>query len=165
VSDVKVNMTAFELRDLGNRLLLLADQQEGQRDGLKANRDTSDYLVVQTREGTLRSLARAEYAARRSRARFFPEGIFGEAAWDILLDLYIAKLGGSRVSLKAACIASAVPETTAYRWIDVLVDLDLAQKSPDPADKRRCWLELSATGHSALRSYFFRMMELSKKVE
>lgn len=165
MSEIKERSIALELRDLGNRLLLLADQQDEGSVGLRFGADMSDYLVDQTHTGALRSLARAEYAARRSRAGFFPDGIFGEAAWDILLDLFIAKLGGSRVSLKAACIASGVPETTAYRWIDVLIDLDLAQKFPDPADKRRCWLELTARGYAALRSYFMRMVVLGRKVE
>ena len=37
------------------------------------------------------ALARELYSARRRRARFFPAALFGEAAWDILLDLYIAR--------------------------------------------------------------------------
>lgn len=163
MNEIGEKLLAHELRDMGNRLLMLAEIQEAEADRPRTTPGTSDYVLERTSGADLRNLARAEYAARRSRVRFLPEGLFGEAAWDIMLDLFIAKLGGSRVSLKAACIASALPETTAYRWIDALIALDLAQKSPDLADKRRCWLELTATGDAALRSYFQRLAELGKK--
>lgn len=163
MSELGEMLLAHELREMGNRLLMLAEMQEAGTDRPRTTPGTSDYVLERTNEGDLRNLARAEYAARRSRVRFLPAGLFGEAAWDIMLDLFIANLGGSRVSLKAACIASALPETTAYRWIDVLIAMDLAQKSPDLADKRRCWLELTATGDAALRGYFQRLVKLGRR--
>ena len=38
--------------------------------------------------------------------------LFGEPAWDILLDLYIANVENKPVSVSSACIGSAAPPTT-----------------------------------------------------
>src|SRR3546814_1843272 len=41
-----------------------------------------------------------------------------DPAWDMLLDLYLAAERNTRpVSISSLCIASAVPATTALRWI------------------------------------------------
>lgn len=50
------------------------------------------------------ALARQAYALRRKRAAIFgnPE-LFGEPAWDILLDLYIAHAEAKPVSVSSAC--------------------------------------------------------------
>jgi hypothetical protein len=60
------------------------------------------------------ALARQAYALRRKRAAIFgnPE-LFGEPAWDILLDLHIVHADGKPVSVSTACIGSAASPTTA----------------------------------------------------
>ena len=62
------------------------------------------------------ALARKAYALRRKRAALFGNpDLFGEPAWDILLDLYIAAGEGKPVSVSSACIGSAAPATTGLR--------------------------------------------------
>ena len=52
-------------------------------------------------------LARQTYDDRRRRTKIFrSEELFGEPAWDILLDLYIAHADGKPVSVSSACIGS-----------------------------------------------------------
>jgi hypothetical protein len=63
--------------------------------------------------------------ARRKRVQFFGDDLFGEPAWDILLDLFATHLTGGRVSTSSLCIAADVPSTTALRWIGVLCERDL----------------------------------------
>lgn len=65
------------------------------------------------------------------------------AAWDILLDLYLAEEHNTRVSIKSACIASCVPATTALRWIKVLEEKSLIVRRSDPTDARRTFVALS----------------------
>jgi hypothetical protein len=101
------------------------------------------------------ALARQTYALRRKRAAIFgnPE-LFGEPAWDILLDLYIAHGEGKPVSVSSACIGSAAPATTGLRWLGVLADEGLVLRENDPQDNRRVLVRLTRAGTAAMERYF-----------
>ncbi len=65
--------------------------------------------------------AKEYYRKRRLRERMFGNpDLFADPAWDILIDLFIASEEGRKISVSSACIASAVPTTTALRWIKIL---------------------------------------------
>ena len=87
---------------------------------------------------------------RRLRERLLPREIFGEPAWDILLDLYAAQLEGKAVSISSACIASAVPTTTALRWLSKLVECGLIERSLDASDARRAHVRITDDGLQAV---------------
>ncbi|TCM21996.1 DNA-binding MarR family transcriptional regulator [Novosphingobium sp. PhB165] len=100
-------------------------------------------------------LARQTYDDRRRRTKIFgSEELFGEPAWDILLDLFIAAKERRRVSVTSACIGSAVPSTTALRWITILEKQGLLVREADPGDARRVYVKLSARGYAAMLEYF-----------
>ena len=65
----------------------------------------------------LAKLAKKEYAERMQRSAHFSSDLLGEPAWDILLDLFIARIGETGVSTTSACIASRVPTTTVARQL------------------------------------------------
>jgi hypothetical protein len=96
---------------------------------------------------------RAVLRARRMRAQFFDDALFADPAWDMLLDLFAADLERRRVSVSSLCIAAAVPPTTALRWIGTLHDAGLFERQPDPADRRRAYIALSAKGLEGMRGY------------
>ena len=96
---------------------------------------------------------RAALRARRLRDGFFGDGLFEDPAWDMLLDLFAAELEGKRVSISSLCIAAAVAPTTALRWLNRLVAEGLLERRPDPRDKRRAFVALSARGSGAMRGY------------
>lgn len=97
---------------------------------------------------------RAIIRARRLRSRFFPEDLFADPAWDMLLDLLQAELSHLRVPVSSLCIAAAVPATTALRWLKSMVDQGLFVRRADPHDGRRVFVELSRDTSMALRRYF-----------
>ena len=100
-------------------------------------------------------LARQTYEDRRRRNKIFQsDELFGEAAWDILLDLFIAAKERRRVSVTSACIGSAVPSTTALRWISILERQGLLAREADPGDARRVYVTLSPRGYEAMLEYF-----------
>ena len=100
-------------------------------------------------------LARQTYDDRRRRSKIFhADALFGEPAWDILLDLFIAAKERRRVSVTSACIGSAVPSTTALRWIAILERQGLLVREADPGDARRVYVKLSARGYAAMLEYF-----------
>lgn len=61
----------------------------------------------------------------------------------MLLDLYVARLRGTKVSVKSLCIVANTPSTTALRHIADLVKNGEIDRTPDPADHRRVFLGLS----------------------
>jgi hypothetical protein len=93
-------------------------------------------------------------ANRLSRSRYFDPALFGDPAWDMLLDLTAAHSEGARVSVTSLCIAAAVPATTAPRWITQMVESGIFLRVPDPADKRRAFIALSDKALAAMSGYF-----------
>ena len=111
-------------------------------------------------DGRLRELqflcgiAKSEYKSRRFRDGLFKtEGLFSDPAWDILLDLFIAYVGGKGIAISSACIASCVPATTALRWIDALAFSGVVSRYPDPKDRRRSLLKLTPAGVNLMLQY------------
>ncbi|MFN3553523.1 MAG: MarR family transcriptional regulator [Novosphingobium meiothermophilum] len=100
-------------------------------------------------------VARATYRDRRKRGEIFNDpALFGEPAWDILLDLFIAAKERKRLPVTSACIGAAVPATTALRWLTVLEDKGLIVRENDNADARRVFVRLSSEGYEKMVTYF-----------
>ena len=99
--------------------------------------------------------AKEYYRKRRSRERIFERSdLFADPAWDILIDLFIAYEEGQGISISSACIASAVPTTTALRWLKLLEEEGHILRNNDPSDARRINLYLSETTANKVRQFF-----------
>lgn len=103
---------------------------------------------------------RAAIRARRLRDQYFTPELFADPAWDMLLDLYAARLERSRVSVSSLCIAASVPPTTALRWIGTMHDAGLFEREADPVDRRRAHIMLSTRAVDGMRSYFSTVARL-----
>lgn len=99
-------------------------------------------------------LVRYVITARRLRNRYFDKKLFADPAWDMLLDLFHAEIAQLRVSVSSLCIASAVPPTTALRFIKTMTDADLFRRRPDRQDARRVFVELTPLASQGMRGYF-----------
>ena len=99
-------------------------------------------------------LVRRIIRQRQLRARFFDGELFGDPAWDMLLDLTAARAEHSRVSVTSLCIASGVPPTTALRWIGQMTEAGLFQRVEDEADRRRAFVALTDKAADAMARYF-----------
>jgi DNA-binding MarR family transcriptional regulator len=93
---------------------------------------------------------RALIRARRRRDQLFGADLFADPAWDMLLDLAAARKEGRQVAVSSLCIASAVPATTALRWIQTLTAAGLFVRHADPDDRRRVFIALSDGGMEAV---------------
>lgn len=101
-------------------------------------------------------IAKAFYRIRRERSKVLPDRLFGEPAWDMLLDLYVAEREGRDTSISSLCIAASVPGTTALRWIETLERFSLLYKRNDPHDGRRIYVSLTEKGSAALKDFMLR---------
>lgn len=93
----------------------------------------------------------------RERDRLLNQGMFGDPAWDIVLELTRAKLRGEAVPVSSACTASNAPLTTSLRWIRNMHKSGMLRRWNDPRDKRRDLIELSD-------EFFAKMVELFESV-
>jgi DNA-binding MarR family transcriptional regulator len=99
--------------------------------------------------------AQALYDMRRAREPFFGQNadLFGEPAWDILLDLFIGHERGAEMCVSDACIGACVPPSTAIRWLAILEDRGLIERDADPFDARRRCVRLTRRARELLTAY------------
>jgi DNA-binding MarR family transcriptional regulator len=101
-------------------------------------------------------LAQRIYKSRRERRHFFPQDLFADPAWDMLLALYTSELEGSAVSVSSLSIAADVPVTTGLRWLHALEKREFISRRAHPRDKRSFTIHLSAETRAALTAYLER---------
>jgi Transcriptional regulators len=107
---------------------------------------------VQDEAETLR-VAQALYALRRRRdSATQVKGLFGEPAWDIMLDLLIAHKQGSELQVSSVCLEAGVPSTTILRWIARLEREGLIYRQTDSSDLRRRYVRLTDDGLAMMRN-------------
>jgi DNA-binding MarR family transcriptional regulator len=99
-------------------------------------------------------------ALRESRVEFFSADMFGEAAWDMLLALYIAQGRGYTMKVSDVCAESRCPQTTALRWLKYLEDEGLAAKRPNPFHNGSSMVEITAAGAERLNRYLARANQI-----
>lgn len=117
--------------------------------------DSSDRLIRAARPPLPDPrLVRRIIRQRQLRARFFDGDLFGDPAWDMLLDLTAARAEHGRVSVTSLCIASGVPPTTALRWIGQMIDAGLLERVEDDTDRRRAFITLTDKASEAMARYF-----------
>jgi hypothetical protein len=104
-------------------------------------------------ESTDASFVRSIIRARRLRSQFFGSELFADPGFDMILDLYAARLEETRVAVSSLCIAAAVPATTALRWIRALTEKGLFVRTADPQDGRRVYIGLSDETARAMERY------------
>ncbi|MDO6415162.1 winged helix DNA-binding protein [Sphingomonas sp. BIUV-7] len=89
--------------------------------------------------------AKAWQRASEVRRVIFGEGdrLFADPAWEVLLDLYIQQAEGRVVNISSACLATKVPLTTGLRWLNLLREGGLIERTADPHDRRRTLVSLT----------------------
>ncbi|EGD58967.1 regulatory protein, MarR [Novosphingobium nitrogenifigens DSM 19370] len=96
-------------------------------------------------------LAKSQYDARRRRdAAVGVPGLFGEPAWDILLDVFIAQKSRQELQVSSVCIEAGVPSTTILRWLSRLEQEGLIYRASDNVDGRRRFVRLTDAGEELM---------------
>jgi DNA-binding MarR family transcriptional regulator len=159
---ISVSVKSADLCDVAKILRQLLAQFEV----LAADRIAADENHSTTKKSysitkmELRDLAIRIIRARRARVPAFNKSMFGEPAWDMLLELYINKDIGARHSVGRLCELSGEPPTTALRWLDYLEKEKLVGREPNPTDRRTEFVEMTEKGRSAMAEYLFETLKL-----
>jgi hypothetical protein len=144
-----------ELDALSVRLKVLITNLEADR-GIGIDPMVASAAAL-TRAGGSACLARRLTWEVETRDRLFPDELFADPAWLILLDLFTHRATGKLISVSSACIASLVPPTTALRYIRRLVELGMVQRSSDTADRRKVYLQLTDYACSQMEAFFTKI--------
>lgn len=112
-----------------------------------------DRPPVDDERRVLRLAAERILVKRRLRADYFGHDMFGEPAFDLLLDLFVQGVAGRDTYTTSAAVASGASLTTALRTIAMLVERGLVERDADPVDRRRVLLRLTEEGMRQMRDY------------
>ena len=124
-----------QLRDLEARLSSL-EQSRAMLDEERAR----IRIVVETQE------------IRRRRDDIFGRDLFGDPAWNILLELYLAELEDRKMLLSHVAEDEVSPSTV-LRWLNKLEREGWIRREPDPTRGRRIYAVLTTKASKAMRSY------------
>ena len=105
-------------------------------------------------QGITSDIVRGICELRSKRADAFPAKLFGDATWDILLQLYAARLESQRLSITRLTKLCGLPATTVLRRLGVLEEEGLVTRAGDPFDGRRIYVALSFAGSEAMERCF-----------
>ncbi len=84
--------------------------------------------------------------------------MFGEPAWDILLDVFIAQKSQREMQVSSVCIEAGVPSTTILRWLARLEQEELIYRASDEVDGRRRLVRLTEGGEALMIRMLDAMM-------
>ena len=92
-------------------------------------------------------------SARTLRNKFLPSKHFADPAWDIMLDLTLARAEARNISISSACIAANVPTTTALRWLSMMIREGLVDAAPSSKGNRRKYVRISDEHYICMLNY------------
>ncbi len=103
------------------------------------------------------AFANALVASRRRLLRLqllaAPE-LFGDPAWEMLIDLFIHERQQKDLSISALCVPVGLPMSSALRLVQKLCDAGLVRRIRDPIDGRRSIIRLMPATSRLLAAYF-----------
>lgn len=103
------------------------------------------------------AVANARATARRMLLRrqlIGAEELFGDPAWEMLIDLFIHEAEGKPLSISSLCVTSSIPMSSALRLVQKLCDAGILLRMPDLMDGRRSFIRLAPAVSHRIRAYF-----------
>lgn len=82
------------------------------------------------------------------------EELFGEPAWEILLDVFVHECEGKPLAITSTCATAGIPMSSGLRLIQKLCDANILRRMPDLFDGRRCFVLLQPAAFDRMRAYF-----------
>lgn len=111
---------------------------------------------ISSERALTRAWADLLYAERRRRDNLFPDGLFGEPAWDLMLALFTAREKGQAMILCKAYRAAGVTDTTGRRLLDRMEEEGLITRRRAPRSRKMRVVELTDAAAELLIDYLVR---------
>ena len=148
--------SAGDVRALAHHLLSWAEHLAAgpQLNRVLADADRNELVLV---------LATAARAIARLRTRIFPDVGFANPAWAIMLEIFIREANGYRVSLDQLTAEDDLPQLTAYRSLNLLIDKGLIERSEGKTHNDAVWLTLTLQGKRKMMELLFESAEYARR--
>jgi len=137
IVDVPIRLTAAELA----RLSATSSKMSTKSD------EPHPFSALDSKVAAARSRALEILDVRKRRETVFGDDLFGEPAWDLMLDLFVQHVERQKTSSTSAAIAARVPPTTALRYLNSLVRKGLVMRHVSDHDLRVQYVALSDYGY------------------
>jgi hypothetical protein len=151
-ASASVPFTQRDIREAA-RLLALIASLEGIGEPDSPGEAALDRQASSVDREVLLSRAKKQLRDRQLRRHYFSRAIFGEAAWDTLLVLYISEFFGRRLTVGRVVDWIEAPLSTTQRWIAYLEKERLVAKEGHPDDRRMAYIRLLEKGRTILDDY------------
>lgn len=132
---------AQEAEELARCLLEFAENLRGQSSSAEQPR-----LFGPESQGAMSKAVASIMTLRNRRAKHMDASLFGEPAWDMLLTLFKAYLARTDLTVVQVCRSGGPYESTARRWIAILVDLGLVEVVSDGREDHLKTVRLTEQG-------------------
>lgn len=109
----------------------------------------ADYLARRRME-----ICISQIANRQLIGRYIGFALAADPAWDMLLDLYLARYRSKDIAISSLASVANVPATTALRCIKAMMAQGLVYREADVSDGRRIYIRLTAKACTALTAIF-----------
>lgn len=151
--EVGAFMSSRNKADLDNEIEFILDALNALKAKIEAFRITA--TPFQTQKSSVLKSVRRHYDRRKNRDGIFnlPE-LFGEPAWDMLLELYIAAEEGRQTTATHLCMASGVPVATARRWLAILESHGFLEHVNTHEDAQHDEIVISAHARERINMHF-----------
>ena len=137
---------AISLWNLHKSLSRLADElaEAARETEIRAGNDNPDEAQKPAQAAAPREYFEALLRQRRARDRYFGTTLFGEPAWDIMLELMIARIDGRELKISELGAASYAPGIATRQYVDALGEAKLVETYQDVDHLGDCYLALSS---------------------
>lgn len=108
--------------------------------------------------------ARSWQRVQRLRSNHLNGVLFVDPAWDILLELYIARHENRLVTVSNAALATTVPASTALRWLGSLVEDGWLERQNDRTDHRRINVSMPEATFERMNHLLDEVMDSDRKL-
>lgn len=141
-------MDVFQLAKLNDAIAILG--------GLASSKLTFDVVSPSSanRRVSYVDAAIRESEARKRRAAIFEGLEIRDAGWDILIELFIMKSRGIRLSVSDIGREAEIPSATVVRWLALFEQYHFITRDIDAHDRRRTWISLTKLAKSKMEQYF-----------
>lgn len=140
---------SVEIAAIKNAMALAAEKIDtlSQLIAVSGHQDIANNSAVSEEMDRSGLIDRAETMLRWSRLKAsmlnLDAGLFNDSCWNMCLDIYICDLKGEKITVSSIAHSSGIPMTTAMRYINVMPEEGLLEKSPNPSDNRMIFLSTS----------------------
>jgi DNA-binding MarR family transcriptional regulator len=93
---------------------------------------------------------------RALRQKMIHPTVFSDPSWDILVELFYARLIGRTEYISSISVAGGTPPSTGLRHICVLEEMGFLTRTNHPDDRRRVNLCISDQAYEIVRDFFVR---------